>query len=145
MNNPLLSGCRILVVEDEYILAQDLRHSLQEAGASVLGPAQSVTAALAILEKEWDVHGAVLDVNLAGELVWPVADALAIRGVPLVFATGAEKEDLPVRFQHATRCGKPVRITDVVNAIGDAMFAFLAPGARRQRLMMAADWKLATK
>jgi CheY-like chemotaxis protein len=136
MNNRLLQGCRILVVEDEAMIAYDLSSSLQEAGAEVLGPRHTVESALDLLREEQDVHGAVLDVNLGGAMVFPVADALALRGVPFIFATGYPRAVLPSRYNSVKRYEKPVNMTDVTEAIGDAMFAFLAPGSRRQRITM---------
>jgi CheY-like chemotaxis protein len=133
----LLEGCRVLVVEDEYMLARDLSQSLEDAGACVLGPLRSVDDALKLLRGEQDVDGAVLDLNLCGQLVFPVADALAIRGVPFVFATGYNREIVPERYGHVKRCEKPVAVNAVVRAVGDAMFAFLAPGTRRRRVMEA--------
>ena len=129
-----LQGCRVLVVEDEYMLAYDLCRTLQDAGACVLGPVESVDGAIALLKQERDIHGAVLDINLGGQMVFPVADALALRGVPFVFATGYQKEIVPSNYNFVTRCEKPVSMTAVADAIGTAMFAFLDPGSRRRRL-----------
>jgi CheY-like chemotaxis protein len=84
MNTRPLEGCRILVVEDESIIACNLSLLLQDAGAVVLDPAPSVRRAIEVLQEDREVHGAVLDVNLGGEMVFPVADALALRGIPFV-------------------------------------------------------------
>ena len=139
MNDVSLQGCRILVVEDEFMLAYDLARALEDAGAEVIGPMPSVDTALATLKAEQEVHGAVLDINLGGQMVFPVADALALRGVPFVFATGYQKEVVPSHYGFVTRCEKPVSMSDVANAIGEAMFAFLDPGTRRRRLTMGPD------
>src|SRR5947209_14372115 len=81
-----LRGRRFLVVEDEYVIAADLTASLEALGAEVAGPAPSVAAALTLLESEGDrLDGAVLDVNLGKERVYPVADVLRGRGIPFVF------------------------------------------------------------
>jgi CheY-like chemotaxis protein len=134
-----LQGCRVLVVEDEVMLAYDLHRALEDAGACVLGPVQSVDGALALLRQEQDVHGAVLDINLNGQMVFPVADALSLRGIPFVFATGYQKEILPSHYRFVTRCEKPVSMSAVADAIGAAMFAFLDPGTRRRRLTMGRE------
>jgi DNA-binding NtrC family response regulator len=132
-----MEGCRMLVVEDEFLIACDLRDALQEAGAVVIGPCRSVRSALETLSGEREVHGAVLDINIDGEMVFPVADALALRGVPFVFATGYGPETVPARFGYVTRCEKPVGTLAVVDALGEAVFRFLDPASRRRRLMRA--------
>src|SRR4051794_18564375 len=84
-----LRGRRLLVVEDEYLIAASLARELEGRGAEVVGPAGSVRDALALVEAEGDrLDGAVLDINLRDERVYPVADALVARGVPFIFLTG---------------------------------------------------------
>ena len=78
----------ILVVEDEYMLAQDLSRDLEAAGVRVLGPVASVPETLEIVDGAERVDAAVLDVNLAGTMVFPLAEVLRDRGVPFVFVTG---------------------------------------------------------
>ena len=92
--NSGLSGRRILVVEDEVIVAWALEDMLSQLGCEVVGPAARVNQALAMIEAE-AVDAAVLDINLNGEKSYPVADALAARGVPFVFSTGYNKNSLP--------------------------------------------------
>lgn len=104
-----LRNCRILVVEDEYLLADDLCHALEEAGAIVLGPVPGVEEALALIEAESRIDAAVLDVNLRGDMVFPVADALHARNVPFAFATGYDQWTLPDRFAALPRLEKPFR------------------------------------
>jgi DNA-binding response OmpR family regulator len=82
---------RILVVEDEAIVAMLVEDGLLDAGAKVLGPATSVGEALHLIERaasDGGLSAAVLDINLNGEAVAPVADMLAALGVPFLFATG---------------------------------------------------------
>src|SRR4029079_11501645 len=81
-----LRGSRVLIVEDAVLLALELETGLSEAGAEVIGPAYELEEAMALLERPIDA--AVLDANLNGRSVMPVADALAARKVPFVFATG---------------------------------------------------------
>ena len=99
---------RVLVVEDEYYLADDLRRELESAGAVIVGPVGSVARALAVLDGDEAPHAAVLDVNLRDEPVWPVAEALEARGIGFVFATGYGEDILPARFKTATFFHKPV-------------------------------------
>lgn len=118
MTDRSLSACRILVVEDEYMLANELHLVLEEAGALVLGPAGSVAAALRCVDSASTIDGAILDVNLGGEMVFPVADHLAARGVPFLFASGYDRSIFPPRFADAPRCGKPLPIHLVTRMVG---------------------------
>ena len=104
-----LARKRLLLVEDEYLVAADLAYALERAGAEVVGPAGSVADALELVRDEGDrLDGAVLDVNLGGERVFPVADALAERGVPFIFATGYDASIIPSTHADAPRHEKPV-------------------------------------
>ena len=82
-----LNGARVLVVEDELLIAHDIREGLADAGAVVIGPATSVDKALSLAEAN-DLSAAILDVRLDGETVFPVAAALSARSIPFVFHTG---------------------------------------------------------
>jgi CheY-like chemotaxis protein len=113
----LLRGRRILVVEDDYMLADDLREDLEHAGAEVLGPVSTVEDALALLAREDRLDGAVLDVNLAGEPVYPVADALLARGVRFAFATGYDGWSLPAAYAEIPCFEKPLDPLAVVRAL----------------------------
>lgn len=117
MSEPSLAGRCILVVEDEYFLAIDLERELVEAGAIVVGPVASVEDALALIEREPRLDAAVLDLNLGGEMVFPVADALTMRFVPFLFATGYNARDIPLRYARVTRCEKPIPLGAVARAV----------------------------
>lgn len=82
-----LAGMRVLLVEDEMLVAVMLEDILVDLGCAVIGPAGSVAKALELIEGE-ALDGALLDVNLNGEEVYPAAKALAARGIPFVFVTG---------------------------------------------------------
>lgn len=84
---PWLKGKRILVVEDEALIAVMVEDMLMEMGSDVVGPAATIEAALALARVE-AIDAAILDVNVRGERIDPVADALMARGVPVLFATG---------------------------------------------------------
>jgi len=92
MNSPI-SGSRVLLVEDEMLVVWLLEDMLAELDCVVVGPASSVNQALAMIDAE-AIDAAVLDVNLNGQLSYPIADALAARGVPFVFSTGYDKDTL---------------------------------------------------
>jgi hypothetical protein len=82
-----LAGKRILVLEDEFLLALDAAASLEACGAQVVGPIYNVEGALALASRE-RLDGAMLDVNINGGNSLPVAKALQHRGIPMLFATG---------------------------------------------------------
>ena len=104
-----LRGRRLLVVEDEYMIAASLARGLEGGGAEVAGPAGSVRDALALVEVEGErLDGAVLDINLRDERVYPVADALVARGVPFIFLTGYDARVIPDAYAGVPRCEKPV-------------------------------------
>ena len=123
MTEQTLRDCRILIVEDEYILADELALELMEAGASVIGPAPTIGRAMALLEREPSPHGAILDVNLGGEPVFPLADVLMELGVPLIFTTGYDVKTLPERFAHVQTCEKPINIRRITAAVCKAIHA----------------------
>lgn len=93
----LLTGRRILVVEDEMLLLMNIETTLEDLGCTAISSAANVADALALLE-ERGFDAAMLDVNLDGETSYPVAEALIARGTPFVFATGyadhGERSDL---------------------------------------------------
>lgn len=116
-----LSGCRVLVVEDEYFLADDLRTALEDAGATVLGPVANVADAAALANAAGDFDGAILDVNLGGELVFGLADLLRERQVPFILATGYDESFIPERFADVPRCDKPLNMHRIAAAIGKSI------------------------
>jgi CheY-like chemotaxis protein len=97
-----LSGLRVLVVEDEALVALQLEDMLTGLGCTVVGPASRVGQALQLLHGQ-PIDAAVLDVNIAGELVYPVADELTSRGLPYIFATGYGASGLTEAYR-----GRPV-------------------------------------
>jgi CheY-like chemotaxis protein len=111
-----LTGLRILVVEDEALVAMLVEDTLLDAGASVVGPVASVAEALALLETEVpDV--AVLDLNLAGETSTPVADVLAARGIRFIVATGYGADGLPPGHADVPVLAKPYDPDDLTLAL----------------------------
>jgi CheY-like chemotaxis protein len=112
-----LAGCRILVVEDEYLIAMEVKHWLQAAGAEVLGPVPRVDPALDLIDDQRP-DAAVLDVNLgSGDDVYPVADKLTVLGVPYLFATAdARPADTSV-YRYQTQLDKPFSEGELVRAL----------------------------
>ena len=103
-----LHDMRILIVEDEYYLAADLAEALRARGAEVVGPAGTLEDAVRAVESNW-IDRAILDVNLRGEMSFPIADRLEAAGIPYVIATGYTAESLPERFRMKPRIEKPFK------------------------------------
>jgi CheY-like chemotaxis protein len=102
-----LAKFHLLVVEDEYYIADDIAQALRRLGAEVIGPAADRDEAVSFLEAATRIDGAVLDINLHGQPIYPVADLLRARGVPIVFATGYGAAAIPERFEEVPRWEKP--------------------------------------
>ena len=116
-------GKRLLVVEDEFVIALDLQNLLEAAGHEVVALAASVPDALALLAagapgQQQSLDGAVLDVNLRGEPATPVADALAARGVPFVFVSGYGAAGRPPGHEAAPVLAKPYSEGDLLDLVG---------------------------
>src|SRR5215831_12964067 len=93
-----LEGRRILLVEDECFIADDMAEEFKRSGAEIVGPAATVGHAIQHIRDTAKLDGAVLDINLHGETVYPVADLLAEQGVPFVFSTGYDSPLIPTRY-----------------------------------------------
>ena len=113
----IFGGRRILVAEDDYFLVYDLIQQLEANGAEIIGPVSTVAAALDRLRALSKLDGAILDINLQGELAFPLADAFEARDVPFVFATAYDAAIVPARFAHVPVLGKPVEIDAVATAL----------------------------
>jgi two-component system, response regulator PdtaR len=113
------TSCLILVVEDEFLIAMELEGVLIRAGHKVLGPAATVSKALALLDDRTP-DATVLDVNLGGERVTPVAEALEKRRIPFVLASAYTSSDLanePV-LSNAPKVGKPTSALSLLQELG---------------------------
>jgi DNA-binding NtrC family response regulator len=110
-----LKSRRILIVEDEYFLADDLERVLRAEGAEVIGPISSLNEARGLIDDRLDA--AVLDVKIQDGEVFAVADELSRLLVPFAFATGYDAETLPHRFRTRVRLEKPYTPLAVVGLI----------------------------
>jgi CheY-like chemotaxis protein len=111
-----MAATRILVVEDEFLIALDIAGVLEQAGFVVVGPCGTVADALQALEREV-VHGALLDAQLAGEPVARVAELLKARGIPFAFVSGYGREHLPPAFRDVLLVPKPFTGEDLLAAL----------------------------
>lgn len=98
---------QILVVEDEFLIAIHVADIMADLGFRVIGPVGDVGQALA-LAAEKPLVGAILDVNLSGQLVFPVATLLAARGVPFILTSGYDVSGLPAEWRNRPILRKPV-------------------------------------
>ena len=89
------SGCNIMVVEDEYLIADDLASLLREAGAFVVGPAASLPEGMRLAADTEQIDAAVLDIDLGGVTVFPLVDELLARGIRIMFLTGYGQDNIP--------------------------------------------------
>jgi DNA-binding NtrC family response regulator len=108
MSAPPLAGRRVLVLEDEYFLADELAQLLDRAGAVVVGPFGRVADALTAIEGAGELHLGILDVNVRGDRSYPVAEALTARGVPIVFMTGYGSPAIDAAWAATPKCRKPL-------------------------------------
>ena len=117
-----MTSLRMLVVEDEGLVAMLIEDMLDDLGCEVACSAASVSQAMKWLEGGGEADAALLDVNLGGQNVCPVAEILMARGVPFAFTTGYGQLDEP-RFAHAPLLGKPIkgeRLEEVLRGWGYA-------------------------
>jgi CheY-like chemotaxis protein len=118
MNDGKLEGLRVLVVEDEMMVSMLIEDMLQELGCEVVGPASRLDEALA-LAKEVELDCAVLDVNLGGQPIFPLADLLRERGRPFAFATGYGDAGLRDVDKGSPVLQKPFREGDLARVLGE--------------------------
>lgn len=115
MNN-LLSGRRVLVVEDEMLVLMNIEDMLADLGCESVSVAATVSQALALIDSQ-AFDAAMVDVNLDGSNSYPVADALAAYGVPFVFSTGYSGQSMKDGYRDRPVLGKPYRIAELVETL----------------------------
>jgi CheY-like chemotaxis protein len=123
--NPLAAR-RVLLVEDEPLVAMLIETALQQEGCIVLGPLERLAPALEAARSDV-IDAAILDMDLAGENTRPVADALEARGIPFVFLTGYGADGLPPDKPHWRALGKPFRLDALLGTLA-ALVAGAAAG-----------------
>ena len=120
MTQPL-NGRRVLVVEDESLVAMLLETILEDMGCTPVGPASNIDDGEAMARDTTGLDAALLDVNVAGRQVFPVAEALRARGVPFVFSTGYGEGGLPDEWRGNPTIQKPFTESAVRDALMKAM------------------------
>lgn len=115
------SGLRLLVVEDEAFIALDIEEMLLELGCKVVATASTVDVALACVRRG-GIDGALLDANLSGNSVLPVAEELADSAMPFILLTGyPRRESDPLLLRDARRVSKPFSLSSLSAAISDML------------------------
>lgn len=114
-----LSGLRVLVVEDDYFIAEEICSTLREHDVEIVGPAPDVERGLQLV-KSREIDCAVLDINLQGDLAFDIAKELRRRGTPAIFATGYDVSVVPSEFSSSVRLQKPVNLRALLQAVQSA-------------------------
>lgn len=115
-----IEGKRVLVVEDRFLLADDLGRMLRSLGAEVVGPVSSLEEAMEIVRRE-TVDAALLDIDLRGSTAFAVADLLTERNVPFAFATGYDRSSLPQQYKRLPFLAKPLSAHRLKRTLGNLL------------------------
>lgn len=122
---------RVLVVEDELLIAAAMQDSLEDEGHTVVGPFKRIADALSAIRDDVSIDAALLDVNVRDEPVFPVAEALARRGIPFVFCTGyAEMQLIPEAYRRYACLNKPCDPLVVIKTLERAQGSGSRPRAQ---------------
>ena len=120
MSKRELSNRKVLVVEDEMIIAMLIEDMLDEFGCKLVGPATNVPRALELIGKE-SIDIAVLDLNLDGKDTYAIADALQRKNVPFIFATGYGSTGLRPQYANRPVLQKPFQARDLETALTESL------------------------
>lgn len=108
-----LCGRKVLVVEDDFMIADSMAELLRDEGVEVIGPVASVRKSLELIAATLHIDAAIIDVNLRGEFSYDVADELLARGISFAFMTGYDEAVIPARFSAVRRFQKPARPLEI--------------------------------
>lgn len=117
MTGNALEGLRVLIIEDEAMIAMLIEDLLGEIGASTVRTVGSIGEATRVLGEAIPIDMAIVDVNLHGQPTFPVADTLLQRGIPFVFATGYGATGMPERFAGVPVLQKPFELEEMKRAL----------------------------
>jgi len=115
-----IKGRRILVVEDEYMLADVICQELKRVGAEVVGPVPNAREAV-VQAFSADFDAAILDINLQGIPTYAPAEAVMQRAIPFVFVSGYDCTDMPTKFWTYPCVEKPANLLDIIHALASAL------------------------
>ena len=120
-DSSVTSGLSVFVVEDEALVAMNLEDMLFELGCTIVGPAMRIERAEKMLAEGMEADVAILDVNVAGQMIFPFARRLAEHGMPIVFATGYGRSGLPEDLHDMPILQKPYTLGDVESGLRSAV------------------------
>jgi FixJ family two-component response regulator len=112
-----LAGAKLLIVEDEYLIGQDLAYGPQSEGIDVLGPFSTIDSAIDVVKNNDDIGAAILDLNLRGRVAFDLAEQLADKNIPFVFYTGYDSVIVPEKFRKVRRIRKPADWSEIKRAL----------------------------
>lgn len=112
-----MTGRKVLVVEDDFLIAEDFSTVLREAGAEVIGPAESLPQAIRLAQNHDVLDCALLDIDLQGVAVFPLAQELRMAGTPMMFLTGLGCDYIPEEFADICCIAKPTGTARVVEEL----------------------------
>jgi len=112
-----ITDCRVLIIEDEYLLGDDLARELEAHGVQVIGPEHELSDAMSRNYDDYDV--AIIDINLRGRSTYPIADELIRIGKPFIFATGYSAQVIPERFRRIPLWEKPYVAAELAAEIAE--------------------------
>lgn len=115
-SNPL-SGKSVLMVEDEYLIADALCSAFEMEDIRVVGPFSNIASAMEALDRGAQADAAILDVNLNGERVYPLADRLMADDVPIILTTGYDSDAIPRGYEYLRRLQKPVHLHELFGCL----------------------------
>ncbi|TLX08273.1 helix-turn-helix domain-containing protein [Rhizobium sp. MHM7A] len=127
----------VLIVEDDYTLASELASKLTQTGIGVVGPAPNVEQALKYIEDS-KIEAAILDINLGGTMVFPVADVLSKRNIPFFFATGYSRDVVPPRFADRIFVEKPLDTGAIYSALSSCGSPTATAAGGQKNLILSA-------
>src|SRR5689334_22316103 len=110
LNSAALAGRRILLAEDNFTIAAAIARVLKAQGVELIGPVATVSDALRLIAENEHIDGAALDVNLRGSMVYPLANALRAKKVPMVFMTGYDTDSIRPDYADVPCLQKPVSV-----------------------------------
>jgi len=117
---PRLDNLQIMIVEDDLLLAMDLADELREAGVQVIGPFATVDRALHALSTHRP-HAAILDIDLKGQMSFPVADALAGANVPFLWVSGSSPHVVPEHHRVQPFASKPIEVPALLRLLANLL------------------------
>ncbi|OWW00122.1 hypothetical protein ATY81_25355 [Rhizobium sp. R72] len=120
----IFEGFRFLIVEDDYLMAREATERLTVLGAEIAGPVPSVAEAVDLVEHGHELDGALLDINLGGQTVYPVAAMLKMKQVPFAFVTAYEDRVLPAFFRSTKVFTKPASWETIVSDLARERIAY---------------------